>query len=87
MACTRICPYFIREEKTRVYCEMCRFTYPSKEARRQHVYTYCGSIDGFEKCYIKRILDDEYERNLKKHKSKEKSNEQKKNQRENKKRT
>ena len=62
MAFEGVCPYFLRESDGYLYCELCRFCYPSKEARRDHVYKYCASVKGFEKCTVKAILDGEYER-------------------------
>lgn len=67
------CPYYRREREKKgedksgmgyMYCEMARFSFPDKQARRNLLYKYCcknGVSDTGEKCTVKEILDIYYE--------------------------
>lgn len=69
------CPYYRRERMKKgegangqgfMYCEMARFTFPDKKARRNLVYKYCcgnGVADDGTVCTVKMILDKHYDGN------------------------
>ncbi len=62
------CPFFEREirkrsEKSRelvgVKCKSATIRFPSKQARREFVYPYCGSLKGYKECPIYKFLEKE----------------------------
>lgn len=69
------CPYYRRERPKKgskadghgfMYCEMARFEFPDKYARRELVYKYCcnnGTASDGTECTVKRILDIHYGEN------------------------
>ena len=65
------CPFFEREIRKResgtrkfvgIECEGGSIRFPSAAARREFVYPYCGSVDGYVKCPIYKFLANECER-------------------------
>ena len=63
-----ICPYYMRDRGHGVmYCEIARFRFPDKLARREVVYRYCAHPEGYKACMLKNALDHYYERKYEKH--------------------
>ncbi len=62
MARVEYCPYFRKEKHEFLYCEGCRLRFLDKKMRRELVYRFCASPDGFLTCPIKSALDGAYER-------------------------
>ena len=57
-----MCPFFVREEKGFLYCEVCRFKFKSALMRREIVYGFCAHPEGYKNCEIYRATCRYYER-------------------------
>lgn len=63
MAIDLECPYYKTEKHGKyLYCECARIQFPDSIARRQIVYKFCASPEGYKACVFKKVLDDYYER-------------------------
>ena len=58
------CPFFIKEnmQMTELICASAVISCPDREARREFVYTLCGSLGGYEKCPVYKFLENREER-------------------------
>lgn len=56
------CPFFRRERDQYAYCEMCRFRFPDKQARRDILFTYCSDPVKYQECMLYKTLQSYYER-------------------------
>ena len=58
------CPYYCYEKAGVTYCECAQLRFPDRLARREVLYTYCASPEGFRRCPFKTAMDNYYERIL-----------------------
>lgn len=55
-----VCPYFEYEKDGALYCNLGKFVFPDKIARRHLAYSYCAG--DYNNCQFNKILESYYER-------------------------
>lgn len=60
---TLTCPFYTSEKRLALHCEGgCTLCFSDKAERVAHINQYCGSMDGWRRCTVARLLELRYEK-------------------------
>lgn len=62
-----LCPYFIKEVGTTLYCELGKLRCPDSDAKA-HIKTFCCDMQKYKQCTLYQVLSTYYERKYEEYK-------------------
>ena len=56
------CPFYLKENNGKLYCEGATLKFPDRTTRNETVDKYCSSMENYNRCMICKMLMAYYER-------------------------